>query len=332
MAAGRGWDWPSSKIRQTQLTEWLVSQVADKDPVACWDISIEAFYADQLPGQPEDAVYEIALGDLKELKRTSLIELQQNTGGLRALHVQVTLQARDHVEALRDIRASRRARQSACRDALVDWLYARDAVTDMPPFPPLKFMLDDRAHGIWYAEPFTAADLDQASAWLERHQLIAGPHFDQCYGPVQAYLTDAGAECAADFGSDTERYVAAQRAAPHGGPVVNIGSNHGAFQVSGDNSHQVQHIGANADDIRLMISGVTEIVRQFAPGARDARQQEEAALAAVTSGSVDLPALERFRDWAVTAVKAGASNAVVAAVSSSVTFVLMQAGHMALHL
>src|SRR5712691_11310130 len=60
MAAERGWRWPTSKVRQTQLVEWLVTQVAHIDTVAGRNIPVEPFYSAQLPGQPEGATFEIA--------------------------------------------------------------------------------------------------------------------------------------------------------------------------------------------------------------------------------------------------------------------------------
>lgn len=331
----RGWGWPTSRIRQTQLIERLVSDVADKDSVAGWDISVESFYEAQMPDQSDGAVYETAIGDLKALKRAHLIEYQQSIGGgLRAVHVQITQRARDHVEHLGELRANKRLRRSACQDALVDWLYGRDAVTDMPPFPVVDQMLADRSHGLWFAEPFTADDLDKASAWLERHGLIKGPKWDQNSGPVHAYLTDAGISCATDFNCRTDAYVDAQRRAPGSGPVVTIhGDNIGPFQVAGDDAHQIQNIGASADDLRLMTAGIAEIVRAFVPDAsEDSHKQQEAALAAITADKVDVPALRRFGDWVVTSLQTGASNAVVAAVSSSVTFLLVEAARLAAHL
>ena len=330
----RGWGWPDSKVRQAELVEWLVSEVADKDSIAGWDISVEAFYQAQMPGQSDHAVYEIAMDDLKALKRASLVELQQALGGLRAVHVQATPRARDQAEQWREIRANMRLRQWACRDALVDWLYGQDAVTDMPPFPVIDRMLADRRHGLWFAAPFTVADLDEAAAWLERHGLIKGPKIDQRSGPVHAYLTDAGVSCAADFDCRTDAHVDAQRRTPLSGPTVNIhGGNSGPFQVAGDGAQQVQNIGVSADDLRLMIAGIAEIVRKFVPeAAEDSHKQEDAALAAITAVSVDEPALRRFRDWAMTTMRTGANNAVVAAVSSATTFVLIEAGRLATHM
>jgi hypothetical protein len=330
----RGWGWPVSKIRQARLVEWLVSEVADKDSVAGWDMSVESFYEAQLLDQPDHAVYETAIDDLKALKRDSLVEFQQSTGGLRALHVQATQRARDQVEQWRDIRANMRLRRAACRDALVDWLYGQDAVTDMPPFPVIDRVLADDRHGLWFAAPFAVRDLDEASAWLERHRLIKGPKVGGRSGPVRAYLTDAGVSCAADFDCRTDAYVDAQRRALRSGPTVNIhGGNSGPFQVAGNNSHLVQNIGVSADDLRLLTAGIAEIVRTFVPDAtEDSHKQEDAALAAITAVSVDEPALRRFRDWAVTTMQTGANNAVVAAISSSTTFLLIEAGRLAAHM
>jgi hypothetical protein len=330
----RGWGWTASQVRQVQLVESLVSDVDDKDSVAGWDIPVEPFYRARFPDRSDNAVFEIAIGDLEALKGAGLVEFQQSLGGLRAVHVQVTGRARDQVEEWREIRASTRLRRTACREALVDWLYGRDAVTDMPPFPAVDDMLADPRHGLWFAEPFARADVDAASAWLERQALIKGPKADQRSGPIRAYLTDAGVSCAADFDCRTDAYIEALRRVPSSGPTVNIhGGNNGPFQVAGNDAHQVQNIGASADDLRLLIAGIAEFVRTFVPdAAEDSVKQQDAAIAAITAVSVDESALQRFRDWAVTTAQTGVNTALVALVSSATTFLLMEAARLAMHM
>jgi hypothetical protein len=332
--AERGWGWTASQVRQTQLVESLVSDVDDKDSVASWDIPVEPFYRALFPDQSDDAVYEIAMGDLNALKRARLVEFQQPIGGLRAVGVQVTARARDQVDEWREIRVNRRLRRTACREALVDWLYAQDAVTDMPPFPVVDDVLADPRRGLWFAAPFTQTDVDEASAWLERHGLLGGPKAYQRSGPIRAYLTDAGVSCAADFDGRTDAYIDAQRRALSSGPTVNIhGGNSGSFQVAGNGAHQVQNIGASADDLRLLIAGIAEFVRTFVPNAaEDSVKQQDAAMTAISAVGVDEPALQRFRDWAVTTAQTGVNNALVAVVSSATTFLLMEAARLAMHM
>jgi hypothetical protein len=73
-------------------------------------------------------------------------------------------------------------------------------------------------------------------------------------------------------------------------------------------------------------------VRTFVPGVAGADEAEQAALTAISGEVVDQTLLERFRDWALSSTQAGATNAVVAAVSSSTTFLLMEAARLASHL
>jgi hypothetical protein len=116
-----------------------------------------------------------------------------------------------------------RQRKAACRDAMVDWLYAQDATSSLTQ-PARDQMLDDPRWGTWLAEPFSADDLDAAAAWLHRQHLVDGMTVDECEGPVRFHLTDAGVACAEEFESDTARYVAAQRpaAGPAGANTVTI--------------------------------------------------------------------------------------------------------------
>ena len=52
---------------------------------------------------------------------------------------------------------------------MMDWLYSRDAVN--PPGVARDTMLQD-PRGYFFAEPFTANDLDSAAAWLHRQSLV----------------------------------------------------------------------------------------------------------------------------------------------------------------
>lgn len=81
-----------------------------------------------------------------------------------------------------------------------------------------------------------------------------------------------------------------------------------------------------------MIADIVQIVRVAIPGVFDADEQQAAALAGVSASSVDEGALRRFGDWAMSTVKAGTNGAMVAAVTSSVTYLLAQAAYLATHL
>lgn len=151
-------------------------------------------------------------------------------------------------------------------------------------------------------------------------------------GPVRLYLTDAGVTCAEDFESDAARYVDAQSRGSKSGPTVNIGNNSGPFQLGGDHAHQVQNIGANADDLQKLVSGLAEMVRTLVPGIAGVAEQEQIALAATVPGNVDRSVLKRFGDWAVSTVRSGASAALVPAISAATTEMLNEAARLAGHL
>ena len=205
----RGWGWTATEIRQAQFIEWLVPQSSSATYV-----SVKPFY-DAQPGQ-EALTAAVIHDELWELDRRSLIDFAPGLGGIEHYDVLATAQGRRLAEELQSRRADKRQRKTACRDAMVDWLYARDATTPLAQ-PVRDHMLNDPRWGTWLAEPFSADDLDAASAWLYRQHLVDGITVDQCEGPVRLYLTDAGVACAEEFGSDTARYVAAQR--PAAGPV-----------------------------------------------------------------------------------------------------------------
>jgi hypothetical protein len=320
-----GWRWTPSEIRHAQLIEWIVQQSAERPEGL--GIKVEPFYS-ALPDQSANT-NEVARGDLDHLERASLIRQMSGLGGIEALDVLITQQGRAFAEHLQAARANKQGRRAAARDAMVDWLYSGDALS--PPGQARDRMLEDPARGYWFAELFARSELDAASAWLHRHGMVEGATVDEAEGPVVLWLTDTGASCAEDFGSDTASYLDKQQyRAP--GPLVNIGSHSGPLQVAGDNAHQVQNVGASANDLQVMITGITDIVRALVPGAANADQEQQLALAAISEQHVDRSALQRFKDWADSTVRDGATSAAVAVVSSTTTTLLIEAGHLATRL
>jgi hypothetical protein len=320
----RGWNWTPSEIRHAQLIEWLVQQSTERPGQG---IEVEPFYI-FLPDQSMNTS-EIARGDLDYLESESLIRQMSGMGGIESLAAMITQEGRAFTERLQAARANKQRRRAAAHDAMVDWLYARDALR--PPGLAWEGMLQDSARGYWFAEPFSWDEIDAASAWLQRRGLVDGTIIDQAEGPIIVYLTDTGVKCAEDFGSDTASYLEKQQYRAES-PMLSVGTNSGQIQFAGDNAHQVQNIGVSADDLRVMIAGIAEIVRVLVPDAAGIDEEQESALAAVSETGVDRTRLERFRAWVVNTARAGASSGVVAVVSSATTTLLLQAEHLATHL
>ena len=126
---------------------------------------------------------------------------------------------------------------------MVDWLYAQDAISPPGPARPRP---DARRSPPWHLAG--GAVLSGGPRCCRRLAAQAAPgrrvSVDQCVGPVRLYLTDMGVACAEEFGSDTARYVAAQRPAvgPAGANTVTIHGpasgvivgSHGITQHAGD--------------------------------------------------------------------------------------------------
>jgi hypothetical protein len=312
----RGWGWSDSETRQAELVEWLVG-MRSFGPY---------FLASQFYGAHPDQSINV-LGDLRSLQDRSLIHFMGGSS-IESIFISATPEGQAFAKRLKAARASNHRRRDACRDAMVDWLYSRDALS--PPGVDRGEMLKDQ-RGYFFAMQFTADDLDAAASWLYRNSLVGGSMIAEAKGPVVLYLTDSGVKCAEDFRSDTIAYLERQQYRASG-PTVNIGTNNGPFQVAGDYARQVQNIETTANDLRQLITGITTTVRTLVPDVPDADIEEQAALAAVSDQGVDLSALERFRAWTVRTVSAGANAAAVGVVSSATTTLLLEAVKLAGHL
>lgn len=150
----RGWGWTATEIRQAQLIEWLVPQSSSATYVC-----VKPFY-DAQPGQ-EALTAAVVHDELWELDRLSLIDFAPGLGGIEQYDALATAQGRRFAEELQSRRADKRQRKVACRDAMVDWLHARD--TTSLPQPARDEILHDPRWGTWLAEPFSTDDLDAAA-------------------------------------------------------------------------------------------------------------------------------------------------------------------------
>ena len=290
----RGWGWPSSQTRRAQLIEWLVSRSAElPDGVL---LSVEPFYR-ALPDQSMNN-YVTALDDMNNLEGRALLELANSFGGIDSLAARaITPDARAFAEDLQAARGSKQHRRSACRDAMVDWLYSGDAVR--PPGVVRDRMLQDPQRGYYYAGPFTADDLDTAAAWLHRQGLARGTMIDQAEGPVVLYLTDAGVKCAEESDSDTNAYLQRQQGwSPS--PTVNIATNSAPFQVAGAYAHQAQvrdvatgHQYHFADIKGNLAAGSQNFTQTYQNSFDIAKVRDFAELLAEISGTLQLASRQR---------------------------------------
>jgi hypothetical protein len=291
-------------------------------------VEVKTFY-DARPDRNENDS-GVAQDDLASVAEARLISEASGMGGIEALAVMLTAQGHDFVERLRAQRANKAQRRTACRDAMVAWLYAADA-TDSQHRVLRAAMLEDPQHGMWLAAPFNPGDLADAALWLHGQDLVGGLGADQETGPLQLFLMGSGIACAERFDSDTRRYLDEQMG-HRSGPTVTIGNNHGPLQVAGDNAHQVQHFGASAEHLRDLITSIAELVRLAAPDADDLDSQRSAALAAATDAAVDHPAIKRFATWVLAIVGKGASAALTPTVTAATNDMLHEAGRLAGHL
>jgi hypothetical protein len=75
----------------------------------------------------------------------------------------LTAQGHEWLDRLRARRLDKIQRRTACRDAIIAWLYSADATNDaILPVPDL--FLEEDPYGNWCAEPFSSTDLADASA------------------------------------------------------------------------------------------------------------------------------------------------------------------------
>jgi hypothetical protein len=252
----RGWGWIASEIRRVKLLEWIADESAKYPEQSA---KIKVFYDARTDQSENDGA--TAFGELAFLDDAGLVrsDFGAGIGSIEIIGAWLEPRGSDHLERLHAQRAHKGQRRTACRDAIVAWLYAADA-TIVERMVLRERIHQDPAHGVWLAAPFTPADLAEAAAWLYDQKFVDGLVHDQDPGPVRLHLTGAGIACAEQFDTDTRRYGEA-RMGRRSGPTVHIGHNSGPFQLAGDHAHQVQQLGASAEHLRELITSLSELVR-----------------------------------------------------------------------
>jgi hypothetical protein len=185
--------------------------------------------------------------DLFHLNIELLVRYTPGLGRGESLPVWVGFKAAPYVDGLQEARSKKKRRSAACRDAMVDWLYSRDATAT--PGVARQEMLQDR-RGYFFAELFTEGDLGFAADWLQRHGLVDGTTAEEARGPVVIYLTPRGVEVVEGFKSDTARYLEKQEQLEEqrrkSGPKFSGGTFYGPLQFAGDHAHQEQNVRVSA--------------------------------------------------------------------------------------
>lgn len=135
----RGWGWTASEIRRVRFIEWLAPQSSSATYVP-----VKPFY----DSQPDQGSFTAAVvyDELRELDQRSLIDFARGLGGVDAYDALATAKGRRLAEEVHARRADKRQRKAACRDAMVDWLYTRDATSPLTQ-PAREQMLDDPRWG-----------------------------------------------------------------------------------------------------------------------------------------------------------------------------------------
>lgn len=297
------WCMSPIQVRHLKLLEYLIQQGAGIHDLA------EYYDHDETRASE-------ALADVQHLDSVGILNAVLSLGGLNGVSASLEPRGAQYVEAVQGARAGRGQRQWALRQALLDWLYDQEAVGTSQSATWDGFYLDMRS--LYYGEPFSAHESDRAAAWLKRQGLIDGIDVAEAEGPVRAFVTDGGERCAERFDCDVRAYIEAKEQ-----PVMNNTTwNVTGQQVqiaTGDDAQQTINLGPTAEQIKLGLQGVAELLAFVGLGAEVQERASVLAEAAVADLESEQPsgeAAERFLEWVKDAVQEGGTAAVVAAVTA----------------
>jgi hypothetical protein len=306
-----------------RLLDWIASRSESSDYVPVID-----FYGDS-------GDIGRAFADLTALENAGLVNFTKTLGSLAAVQARITSAGRAKVGEWKEQRENRSLRQWACRSALISWLYKVDAVGSPRKQQPWAGFLTD-AGSLYYGFQFTLSDMDDASGWLNRNGLIGGVDTAQRYGPVKAYLTDAGESCADDFNGDVRAYRdAMSRTSPGNRVSFTVGGDLNAGQmqvVGGDSGPQTISVTHTTEGLALAVQGMADIIKAlgYAEGCDD--QLDDLAAGAVEQLNSDAPdagGIQRFAKWVTDCAAQGGNAAVIAAFTLATSGLMQHAEQLA---
>ncbi len=197
------------------LSELLVEWVYDHaDSQSIGDVSIHEFCVEH--GLDSEGSWSF----LRYSKGKGLVEDRHSTfGDPRA---NLTPAGTRWVESRRERRANPLLRARAAREALLKWLWAcNNENIHMPSMKDFEASGEANFEG----DPFSESEIDRASEYLYKNDLITGVMVDQCRGPVRAQITTQGEYCVEHHGGNVSDYE--QQKKQGGGTVFNIQNNTG---------------------------------------------------------------------------------------------------------
>lgn len=257
-----------------------------------------------------------ALRDVKQLLDRKQLKAAIEPGGVDAVAASLEPQGARYVENIREARARRVPRRWALRQGLLSWLTEEGAVGSSRSVTWDGFDGDLRSR--YYGDTFQSDERDAAAAWLQRQGLIDGINVAEMDGPVRAFLTDEGERCSERFKCNVEAYIESKERRGVGSTIWNV-TGQQVQVATGPKSKQKIIVGPTADEVKLGLQGVAELVAELRRDAATEKRAAELVKEAVDDLDSDEPTGEparRFLEWAKECVQEGGTAAVVAAVTA----------------
>ena len=243
------WHLTQSALLQIRLLDWAFDQRAAEPSRPHM---LHAFDAGALD---RDSVEQAA----RDLASFDLVHLDKRAAGVVGFKLKQA--GMQDVEARRLRRQDCTRRRQSSRDALLFWL------AQQPPDPSTSLHrvsgLLGSTVGTYEGEPFTQAELDQATTYLQNKGLIDGPAYAEIDGLEFAQLTAHGVDCVEDGGSVAAWVRRTER--PAGGPTTIVqGDVHGPVATAGRDVSQSQQVAVLEQRLLAMLSDQAQAVRQAA--------------------------------------------------------------------
>lgn len=248
----RGWSSSDFDLKCLLFADWLAAkQEGGLMPHAVG-------FRDTNPSLGDDTIRDIVT------YHASRGHVHQSTGlgGVENLSVRLSDEGLAALRQRKQRQGDEKLRALACRDALLDWLYACEG----GPNPSSVDDIRGDPRSFFEGSPFTDEELHRSALYLKERGLLDGLAVWQRADPLRPQLTSDGRDCIEQYEGSVAAFM--RRSLDQRGDQIITHFNapvHGQVGIAGGDLNQTQHQGIDGATLQRLLDDVREAAEQIDP-------------------------------------------------------------------
>lgn len=251
----RGWTDTEQGLLTLRFGEWLAETQGSSGIPTAYD------FQNTDPAIDDDTMRDI----ITHYQDNGWLDSQGSLGGLKHLSVRLNQSGLAEIRRRQKRRGDKRARSTAARDAVLDWLYSREGGSDPSSVDDMEG--DPRAS--FEGDAFSTSELEAAAAYLKDRGLVEGSSAQQRADPLRPKLTPDGVDCVEQYDGSTVEWLRRGQSQTSG--IAQQFNTHfnapvsGQVGIAGGSLTQTQNQGVDVESLTQLLDDVRDAVNQVEP-------------------------------------------------------------------